>query len=134
MVSNFYLDEECPLMIGRTCRWISVLGIVMLLTGCLYGQCMNGPCSLERAAYLKNIKPYGTRWIKENGTDEQRLLDIKECGGGIGLDVGFTDSQEEAERREGETSLFPARRRLKEAWHACMENRGYRYVYECAAC
>jgi hypothetical protein len=114
----------------RYLLYASALTVPVFLGGCLYGQCINGPCPLERQRIIKNIKPYGTRWIKENGTDEQRLLDIKECGGGIGLGVGFTDSQEEAERREGETSLFPARERLYRVWSQCMKDRGYRYVYQ----
>ena len=79
------------------------------LCGCeLLCQAGTGTCGMSReeAHRLLNPKPYGTRWIKENGTDEQRLLDIKECGGGIGLDVGFTESQEEAERREGKQASF----------------------------
>jgi hypothetical protein len=103
------------------------------LCGCeLLCQAGTGTCGMSRedARRLLNPKPYGTRWIKENGTDEQRLLDIKECGGGIGLHVGFTKSQEEAERREGETSLFPASERLYRAWSQCMKDRGYRYVYQ----
>jgi hypothetical protein len=113
------------------------LFVFLLIGGCAFGNGqICGPqtpiayCDKEAYEKLAHPKPYGARWIKENGTDEQRLLDIKECGGGIGLHVGFTDSQEEAERREGETSLFPARARLYRAWVQCMKDRGYRYVYQ----
>ena len=87
---------------------------------------MNGPCSLERAAYLKNIKPYGTRWIKENGPDEQRLLDIKECGGN-GVDVEFTFEQYQSFRDPTDKSDIPAFFRLRTAWGRCMALKGYHW-------
>ena len=54
------------------------------MSGYLYGQCMNGSCSIERATYLKNIKLYDTRGIKDRATNEEQLLDIKQCSG-VGL-------------------------------------------------
>lgn len=98
-----------------------------LLTGCLYGQCINGPCSLEHSRIVKSIKPYGAYWMKDGMTDAQRLDDIEQCGGGKGLYVGFPDAQIKAEREGDEATDLPARDRLSKKWSACMEANGYRY-------
>ena len=81
--------------------------------------------SREEAHRLLNPKPYGTRWIKENGTDEQRLLDIAECGG-VGTHVGFTHEQ-----IRSFYLLYPDDNRaffqLLAAWGKCMALKGYRF-------
>lgn len=60
--------------------WV-LLGVPVLLSGCLYGQCMEGPCALERERMIKSIKPYIAYWQKEGITEESRLRDWMACGG-----------------------------------------------------
>ena len=98
------------------------------LCGCeLLCQAGTGTCGMSReeAHRLLNPKPYGTRWIKENGTDEQRLLDIAECGG-VGTHVGFTHEQ-----IRSFYLLYPDDNRaffqLLAAWGKCMALKGYRF-------
>ena len=62
---------------------VSVVAIFSL-TGCLYGQCFEGPCALGRAQMIAAIKPYGAHWVKEGMSEELRLNDIQQCGGGEG--------------------------------------------------
>ena len=100
----------------------------MLLNGCgINGYEMNGVSGQAREDYLKSIKPYGAHWVKEGMTDEQRLDDIEQCGGGRGLYVGFPDAKIKAEKRLEESNDFPARNRLSKAWSECMQVKGYRY-------
>ena len=56
------------------------LGLPLALSGCLYGQCMDGPCAFERARYLKSIKAYGEHWVKEGVTVDQKRADSWACG------------------------------------------------------
>jgi len=107
-------------------RSFVILG-VPLLTGCLYGTCLQGPCSLERERIIRSYKPKGYYWVKDDMTDEMRLADIYACGGGRGLGVGFTPAQMESERREGEVSDAFVYFRLKAVWDQCMKTKGYRY-------
>ena len=81
--------------------------------------------SREEAHRLLNPKPYGTRWIKENSTDEQRLLDIAECGG-VGTHVGFTHEQMQffLQLYQDENRAFF---QLLAAWEQCMTLKGYRF-------
>jgi hypothetical protein len=51
------------------------------LSGCLYGQCIDGPCALERQRLLKSIKAYGEFWTKPGMTTDSWRLDWVECGG-----------------------------------------------------
>ena len=59
--------------------YISFL-LIVSLTGCFYGQCIDGPCSFERAKMIENIKPYGAHFIKEGVTREERRRDSWSCG------------------------------------------------------
>lgn len=108
------------------------LFVFLLISGCTIGNGqICGPqtpaayCDKEAYEKLAHPKPYGTRWIKENGTDEQRLLDIAECGG-VGTDVGFTHEKINAEKKIGDPDKFPAIFRLRAAWEQCMNLKGYR--------
>ena len=85
------------------------------------GYEMNG------SSFVPKLKPYGAHWVKEGMTDEQRLDDIEQCGGGRGLYVGFPDAKIKAEKRLEESNDFPARNRLSKAWSECMQVKGYRY-------
>ena len=74
------------------CKFLlSMSAPVFLLTGCLYGQCINGPCALEHTKILDAIKPYGAHWIKDGMTRESRREDFLECGGSANLQDGFED-------------------------------------------
>ena len=99
------------------------------LSGCeLLCQAGTGTCGMSReeAHRLLNPKPYGTRWIKDGASDEQRLIDIKECGGN-GIDVEFTFEQYQSFREPTDKSDIPAFFRLRTAWGRCMALKGYRW-------
>ena len=110
----------------RYLLYASALTVLVFLGGCLYGQCINGPCPLERQRIIKNIKPYGARWIKDGASDEQRLLDIKECGGNR-VDVEFTLEQYQFFREPKDKDDIPAFFRLRTAWEQCMALKGYHF-------
>ena len=110
----------------RYLLYASALTVLVFLGGCLYGQCINGPCPLERQRIIKNIKPYGTRWIKDGSSDEQRLVDIAECGG-VGTHVGFTHEKIRAEKKTNDPDDFPAIFRLRATWEQCMALKGYHF-------
>lgn len=103
----------------------------VLLSGCLYGQCMEGMCAFERAEYLKSIKSYGTHWVKEGWSIGQRREDSWSCGAArteLAADhVVFSPEQLRQERRREDKDDFAPRTRLTKAWVACMQSKGYRY-------
>ena len=113
-------------------RLSAYLSLCLLLSGCLYGQCIDGPCSLERARILKSIKPYGQHWSKPGGTLQQRREDSWTCGAARtehGADhVVFTSEQERVEKHTEEKDEFVARTRLSKAWVNCMKEKGYKYT------
>ena len=99
------------------------------LCGCeLLCQAGTGTCGMSReeAHRLLNPKPYGTRWIKDGASGEQRLVDIAECGG-VGTHVGFTHEKIRAETKTNEPDDFSAFFRLRTAWEQCMALKGYRF-------
>lgn len=99
------------------------------LTGCLYGQCIDGPCALERARMVQNIKPYGAHWVKEGMTKESRRSDLAACGSVSGHEnVSFKDEKIEAVRQAGEPNTINAYLRLRDLLGQCMSGRGYQPV------
>lgn len=54
------------------------LGLPLALSGCLYGQCMDGPCAFERARYLKSIKAYGSNELVEAWKGSGSTLTIQD--------------------------------------------------------
>ena len=80
----------------------------------------------EEAHRLLNPKPYGTRWVKDGASDEQRLVDIAECGG-VGTHVGFTHEKIRAEKKTNDPDDFPAIFRLRATWEQCMALKGYHF-------
>ena len=99
------------------------------LCGCeLLCQAGTGTCGMSReeAHRLLNPKPYGTRWIKDGASDEQRLLDIKGCGGNR-VDVEFTFEQYQFFREPKDKDDIPAFFRLRTAWEQCMALKGYHF-------
>jgi hypothetical protein len=104
-----------------------VIVVVLSLSGCLYGQCMNGECSLERARSIKNSTSYGQQWIKEGMTKESRQADWEACGGWKNGSYGTSlpsRTMEESKMADADSS-----RKYKELY-ACMTSKGYYHVYE----
>lgn len=102
--------------------------IPLLLSGCLYGQCLDGPCALERERMIKSIKPYIAYWEKVGMTEESRLHDWVECGGhadgGFRLDRG---------KRKVDESTDTFQTRLEFEFQRCMIQCGYRYTGNCSS-
>lgn len=97
------------------------------ISGCLYGQCLDGPCALERKKILESIKPYGAHWIKEGMTEASRLDDIATCGSARTEYIGFSEEKLKAEKRLEDPNDIAAYLRLRSTWAKCMEAKGYRY-------
>ena len=109
------------------------LFVILLIGGCTFGNGqICGPqtpiayCDKEAYEKLAHPKPYGTFWIKDGVSDEQRLLDIKECGGNS-VDVKFTLEQYQFFREPKDKDDIPAFFRLRTAWEQCMALKGYRF-------
>lgn len=109
------------------------LFVILLIGGCTFGNGqICGPqtpiayCDKEAYEKLTHPKPYGTRWIKDGASDEQRLVDIAECGG-VGTHVGFTHEKIRAETKTSDPDNIPAFFRLRTAWEQCMALKGYRF-------
>lgn len=110
-------------------RMLLLVSVTINLSGCLYGQCINGPCALERARILQSIKPYGAHWVKEGMTREGRRSDLMACGAVGGQeDVRFKEEQIEATRQAGDPNTINAYLRLRELLGQCMSARGYQPV------
>ena len=99
-----------------------------VLNGCLYGQCINGPCALEHSRIVKSIKPYGAHWVKEGMTRESRRVDLTECGSISHEDVQFTEEQLRMARLPDEPNDINAYLRLRDQVGMCMSSRGYTAV------
>lgn len=103
---------------------LAIAGFPLVLCGCLYGQCMDGACSLERAALIKSIKPYMEHWTKPGMTAQSRLADWLACGGdrdgGFSYDIKTnslpTETQAETQKR------------VKGNFQRCLIKHGYRYA------
>ncbi len=103
--------------------------VVVGLSGCLYGQCIDGPCALERAKKIQNIKPYGAHWVKDGMTTESRRHDLAACGSVSGNeDVKFKDEQIQAARQAEEPNEINAYLRLRDLLGQCMSELGYQPV------
>jgi hypothetical protein len=111
--------------------------VLLSLTGCLYGQCMNGPCAFERAEIIANIKPYGAHWIKEGMTREQRRQDSWACGAYNNVysadHVVFSKEQRSAARLPSDQNDYGPDGRLTKQWVACMRSKDYVYLHQCDA-
>lgn len=97
-------------------------GLLIALSGCLYGQCMNGACALERVEYIKSIKAYGEHWVKDGVTVERWKSDWTSCGGLP--DGSFLD---DAPPRASNDVIFAALRKKRNALATCMAQRGYTF-------
>ena len=98
--------------------------VSVLLSGCLYGQCMDGPCSLERERIIKSIKAYGEYWTKPGMSTESWRQDWVVCG-------GFSNGQYAGNAPIGSTTkvILDAQTYEKKRLDACMRAKGYEYHY-----
>lgn len=103
--------------------WIApCLGL--LLTGC--NTTVLVASGKEFSDYQKAIKPRLQYYEKPGWTSETRRQDAAECGA-IGNDdrADIDDERIKAVQLPGETE-GQMRMRLRQAWHACMVEKGYR--------
>ena len=107
----------------RLINIVFILSLPLFLFACLYGQCIDGPCALEREAILKSIKGYGEYWTKADMTKESWRQDWVACGGM--RDGGYSVG----ERLPGETDDFPNSRRKSKRLGECMQAKGYTFSY-----
>ncbi len=101
-----------------------LVSIYMLLNGCLYGQCMDGPCALERARMIKSIKAYGQFWTKPGMSTESWRQDWVACGGkqngSYAVDVPqFSETE----------IIIASSERIRQKLDACMKAKGYEFSY-----
>ena len=99
-----------------------------VLSGCLYGQCINGPCALEHSKIVKSIKPYGAHWVKEGMTRESRLSDFMQCGGYENLREGY-----EIQPNQSTTDFFEGYNAHVTQVASCMRTKEYSYLEQCDA-
>jgi hypothetical protein len=98
-----------------------LLGIPLLLSACLYGQCINGPCSFERERILNSIKAYG-EYFEPGMTKEGWRADWVACGGrsngtyAVDLPHGSTNSV-----------INTAIEKTTQQLSTCMQSKGYQY-------
>ena len=96
--------------------------VSVLLSGCLYGQCMDGPCALERERIIKSIKAYGEFFVKPGMTKEGWRQDWVACGG-MGNGAYANDAP------PGSTSAVMGAASNKKARQldTCMQSKGYEF-------
>ena len=106
------------------------------LTGCLYGQCMNGPCALSREAYLQSIKPYLQYWEKPGIEIAARRQDSLQCGTARTdhaiEHVVFDKAVIDAAMLPGGASEATAYTKVMHRWERCMLAKGYLFTGECS--
>lgn len=105
------------------------LAVSLLQAGCgIGGFWMEGIGGQAREDYLKSIKPHLQYFEKPGWTPEERRRDSEACGA-IGLDdrADIAQSRIQAEQLPGEIAR-QTEFRLREAWLACMREKGYRGV------
>ena len=98
--------------------------VSVLLSGCLYGQCMDGPCSLERERIIKSIKAYGEYWTKPGMSTESWRQDWVACGG-----MSDGDYSSDAPPGSDTATLLADSKRKSLKLGACMRAKGYEYHY-----
>ncbi len=122
VITKVFLAEK--MSVSRIC---SLLFMSVILCGCLYGQCMDGPCSLERARIIESIKAYGEYWVKPDMTVFDRSQDSISCGGSYrGPDFSFQQLSKVSQKEDKDE--FSARTRLTKIWIECMQSKGYEFT------
>lgn len=114
--------------IHSTRIFLFVFAIVLFLTGCLYGQCINGPCALEHSRIVQSIKPYGAHWVKEGMTRESRRIDLSLCGSTGNEDIQFTKDQLKKHQLPEDPNEINSYFRLRDKLGECMRSQGYQPV------
>jgi len=109
-------------------KLLALLPLASLLSGCLYGQCIDGPCALERERMIKSIKPYLAYWQKEGMTEEGRLKDWVACGGNERGTFSWKVKQQLPDETDD-----AARTRQNFAFQRCMIRSGYHYTGDCSS-
>ncbi len=109
----------------RVLKTLVIIGVIISLSGCLYGQCFDGPCAFERAKMIEGIKPYGAHWIKEGMTRESRRVDLIVCGSPNGEEIEFSRDQIIREKNPSEPNSAAAYLRLRDKVGAGMQSKGY---------
>ena len=108
----------------RLIQLIFNLSTCFILSGCLYGQCMNGACSLERAEIIKTIKTYGEFWTKPDMTKESWRADWVGCGG---MSTGHFAGGAPERSSTQVIREYIEKERIK--LDACMKSKGYEFRY-----
>ena len=65
---------------------------------------------------MEPIQPYGSHWIKERMTKEQRKADSWSCGAASTVKDNYGPDE-----------------RLLNQWRICMQSKGYVYIDKCDA-
>jgi hypothetical protein len=107
---------------------IALTATAFSLAGCLYGQCINGPCALEHKRIVESIKPYGAHWVKEGMTRDSRRDEFVKCGGSPEMREGY-----EIQSGQSASDFFKGFNAHVIAVAACMRANGYVYVEKCDA-
>jgi hypothetical protein len=104
------------------------IAVSVNISGCLYGQCIDGPCALERARIIQSIKPYGAHWIKVGMSKEIRFQEFIQCGGSSNMKEGY-----EIQTNQSTTDFFKGYNAHVTKVAACMRAKGYTYLEQCDA-
>ena len=122
-------------------HFISLWGITSIsvsVTACTVGNWnICGPqtpaayCDSDAYEKLAHPAPYGTHWVKDGITVEQRRKDSWACGAAKTIHaadhVVFEKEKENLEKRSEDPNDIAAYLRLRASWVKCMELKGYRY-------
>ena len=115
-------------MIMLRARMVVLLFLAISLSGCLYGQCLDGPCALERERIIKSIKPYIAYWEKAGMTEEERRQDWVVCGGQKNGSFAWDSRKKIPDETDDD-----ARTRLQFEFQRCMLRAGYHYTGNCTS-
>ena len=117
----------------RATTMVGLLGTFVLASCGIGGHYMEGISGKAREEYLKSIKPYIHYWRKPEMTNDVRLFDSADCGGGRreANNPSFSREQIQAAKRAGDLKEDDAYRHLFHDWERCMLDKGYRYTGKC---
>lgn len=83
----------------------------------------------ERTEHLKSIKPYGSLWVKEGMSAEQKRKDSWDCDALPIADAEnrptFSDEKLRAAKRPEDPNDIAAEGRVYKVWTECMKTKGY---------
>ncbi len=118
VITKVFLAEK--MSVSREC---SLLFMSVILCGCLYGQCMDGPCSLERERMIKSIKAYGEFWTNPKVNKEKWRADWVACG-------GMSNGQYSGNAPSGSTTkiILDSQEDERQKLDFCMQSKGYEFI------